>query len=150
VAVRANLLVRAAGAVVLLGALLWALLALLGSPEEGGLDGFVEVVTGTLAPEDVARGLTWVDPRRQPLEVTAHGMGKLYDDRNADALVPDARRALAPYLGDDVRALRQSVREEGDVGHIDLQLLTGRGMVEASFRFRRHGDRWLMERARVR
>lgn len=147
--VRGNLFVRLGGAVLLLAAVVW-LLRTMGGPDERALEGFVEVVTGTLEPDDIDRGLAWTDPHRQPLEVQAQGMGKLYDARNVDALGPDARRALLPYLGEPVRALRQSVREENGVGHIDLQLLTGQGHLHVSFRFRRHGDRWLMERARVR
>jgi hypothetical protein len=144
--VRRTTVVAAAGGLLLLGGLVWWL----GSSGEEGLETFVHTVTGTIGPSNVQRGLEWVDPSRQPLEVQARGMGKLYDARNADSLRADARRALQPYLGDDVRPLRQAVKVEGDTGHVDLQLLTGRGLVNASFRFRRHGDRWLMDRARVR
>ncbi|MFW6067459.1 MAG: hypothetical protein ACOC97_03915 [Myxococcota bacterium] len=131
-----------AGGVVLVDALV--------TTDEERLERFVETVTSPVNAATLREGLAWVDPAVQPLEVEARGMGRLYDARNAESLEPDARRGLEPYMGDHPRALRESIQVEGDRGTVDLQLLTGRGMVEARFRFRRRGERWLLEKAEIR
>lgn len=129
------------------GMLLWDALV---TTDEERLQTFVDTVTGTMEPASVTEGLTWADPEAQPLEVEARGMGKLYRAGDAAELQRDAHERLRPYMGDSIRSLREAIDVEGDQAVIELKLLTNRGLVEARFRFRKRGERWLLEKAWVR
>jgi hypothetical protein len=122
--------------------------ALVESPEEA-LEAIAEDFQGPLDSGRIQSALRWFDPDHVPVEVSARGQTRVYGNGAADSLQRDAERALAPMMGDSLRALRSHVEVEDDEGAIQLQLLTSRGMANVDLRLRFRSDAWKVYRVQV-
>lgn len=119
--------------------------------EEERLEEFANAVTGPVDAQRIdAAVANWTDPSVQPVEVTAFGRSEVYDGSNAAELGPRARGALVSYGGERLRKLQQGIELVGeDRARVALRIVSGRGMVNAEFELRKHGDRWLVSEARI-
>lgn len=119
--------------------------------EEERLEELANAVTGPVDPQRIdAAVANWAAPSIQPVEVTAFGRSEVYDVSNAAELGPRARDALRSYGGERLRKLRQGIELIGeDRAHVTLRIVSGRGMVDAEFELRKHGDRWLVSEVRI-
>jgi len=119
--------------------------------DEEIIEGFVDETTGTVdAPRIQMARDRWVDLERQPFEVSAMGRSLQYGAGDDDALAAEASRALAPMRGANLRVLSRSITVEGDQADANVRLLSrARGMGQVSWRLRKHGDDWLVERLSV-
>lgn len=119
--------------------------------DEEIIEGFVDEVTGTVdAPRIQMARDRWVDLERQPFEVSAMGRSLQYGAGEDDALAAEASRALAPMRGANLRVVSRTITVEGDQADASLRLLSrAQGMGRVSWRLRKHGDDWLVERLSV-
>jgi hypothetical protein len=115
--------------------------------DEEKLEGFVEAVTGEVSATRVGAALEWVDPASAPVEITAWGDTRLYED--AAELRERAQSALRPFHGERLRALRDSISVEDGTADVSLQLLSGRGLADIDFRLEERDGRWLVTRVRL-
>ena len=139
----------ALAAAALIGA--WIAYDALTVTDEEIIEGFVDEVTGTVdAPRIQMARDRWVDLDRQPFEVSALGRSLQYGPGEHDALAAEASRALAPMRGANLRVISRSIRVEDDEAEATLRLLSrAQGMGQVSWRLRKHGDDWLVERLSV-
>lgn len=113
--------------------------------DEEQIEELANAVTGPVEDARIDAAIReWIDPATQPIEVTAFGQTELYDVENAAELATRAREALRSYRGERLRKLRQSIEVHDDRGRLSLRIVSVRGMVDADFDVRKHGDRWLV------
>lgn len=111
----------------------------------------VSTITGELDAESVEAGLGWADPDRAPVDVRAHGLERVYGAGDGEALRSEGRRALARFMGQNLRAMRQTVEIDGDEADVSLQLLSGQGMAQVDLGLRKVDETtWLINRVSVR
>lgn len=118
--------------------------------DEERLEALVDLGVGTMDPERLDAALGWTDPGTEPLEVTFRGQTKLYGRGEAATLRSDARDALRPLMGDDLRVLGSSIDVDGDAAWVTMRLMSGLGLRQVEVRLARSGDRWLANRVVVR
>ncbi len=111
---------------------------------------FTDAVSGEVTPERVAAAMRYVDPDRQPVEVTAYESTESYGAGQRDALRQRIRERLGPVSGARFRVLRRSITMSPQSASVSMQLYSSEAMPTAEYVLRKHGDDWLVETARVR
>lgn len=110
---------------------------------------FVESVTGEVSELRIDNALSYADPSKVTMELVHDGHRRRYDGRNAEALKPDARKALASLEGSSLRLIQESISLDGERARIALRLRTDAGLANAVFDLRRKNDQWFLRRVTV-
>ena len=113
------------------------------------MDEFIESVTGKVSESRIDNALSYADPSKVTMELVHDGHRRRYNDRNAEALKPDARRALASLEGSSLRLIQESISLDGERARIALRLRTDAGLANAVFDLRRKNDQWFLRRVIV-
>lgn len=111
---------------------------------------FAEAVSGEVTPARVDAALRYVDPDRQPVEVTAYESAQTYGAGEREALHRRVRERLQPVAGVRFRVLRRSIAMGPGTASVTMQLFSSEAAPTAEYVLRKHGDDWLVETARVR
>lgn len=111
---------------------------------------FAEAVSGEVTPERIDAAMRYVDPDRQPVEVTAYESTESYGPGQREALHRRVRERLRAASGQRFRVLRRSITVGPQSASVSMQLYSSEGMPTAEYVLRKHGDDWLVETARVR
>lgn len=113
------------------------------------MDEFIESVTGRVSESRIDNALSYADPSKVTMELVHDGHRRRYDDRNAEALKPDARKALASLEGSSLRLIQESISLDGERARIALRIRTDAGLANAVFDLRRKNDQWFLRRVIV-
>ncbi len=137
-------------AVALVFGVYWIGDALIETDEER-LEAVVDLATETMGPDVANRALAWTDPEAQPVELSALGMTRTYDDRNADELGPDARSRLSRFYGQSFTALSSAIEVVDDRATVSMRLMGEGGMMQVEVRLVRADEDadWLVSHVRV-
>lgn len=114
------------------------------------IERFTEAVSGEVTPARVEAALRYVDPDRQPVEVSAYESTESHGAGQRDALRERVRARLRPFEGRTFRVLRRSITVSGRSASVSMQLFSSEGAPLAEYVLQKHGDDWLVETARVR
>lgn len=114
------------------------------------VDRFVDAVSGEVTPARIDAALRYVDPDRQPVEITAYEATEAYGPGERDALRQRVRERLLAVAGTRFRVLRKSVTMGARSASVSMQLYSSEGAPSAEYVLRKHGDDWLVETARLR
>ena len=114
------------------------------------VEGFADAVSGEVTPARVDAAMRYVDPDRQPVEVTAYESTESYGAGQRDALRQRVRERLQAVSGARFRVLRRSITMGPRSASVSMQLYASEGAPTAEYVLRKHGDDWLVETARVR
>ncbi len=96
------------------------------------MDEFIESVTGRVSESRIDNALSYADPSKVTMELVHDGHRRRYDGRNAAALKPDARKALASLEGSSLRLIQQSISLDGERARIALRVRTDAGLATRS------------------
>ena len=113
------------------------------------MDEFIESVTGRVSGSRIDNALSYADPSKVTMELVHEGHRRRYSDRNAAALKPDARKALASLEGTKLSLIQESISLEGERARIALRLRTDAGLANTVFDLRRENDVWFLRRVIV-
>jgi hypothetical protein len=113
------------------------------------MDEFIESVTGRVSESRIDNALSYADPSKVTMELVHDGHRRRYDGRNAEALKPDARKALASLEGSSLRLIQESISLDGERARIALRIRTDAGLANAVFDLRRKNDQWFLRRVIV-
>ncbi len=113
------------------------------------MDEFVESVTGRVSKSRIDNALSYADPSKVTMELVHEGHRRRYNDRNASALKPDARKALASLEGSRLHLIQESISLDGERARIALRLRTDVGLANTVFDLRRENDEWILRRVIV-
>ena len=113
------------------------------------MDEFIESVTGKVSGSRIDHALSYADPSKVTMELVHEGRRHRYSDRNAAALKPDARKALASLEGTKLSLIQESISLEGERARIALRLRTDAGLANTVFDLRRENDVWFLRRVIV-
>jgi hypothetical protein len=113
------------------------------------MDEFIESVTGRVSESRIDNALSYADPSKVTMELVHDGHRRRYDGRNAAALKPDARKALASLEGSSLRLIQQSISLNGERARIALRVRTDAGLANTIFDLRRENDEWFLRRVIV-
>ena len=113
------------------------------------MDEFIDSVTGRVSGTRIDNALSYADPSKVTMELVHEGRRRRYSNRNAAALKPDARKALASLEGSRLDLIQQSVSLEGERARIALRLRTDMGLANTVFDLRRENDTWILRRVIV-
>ncbi len=113
------------------------------------MDEFIDSVTGRVSGARIDNALSYADPSKVTMELVHEGRRRRYSHRNAAALKPDARKALASLEGSRLHLIQESVSLEGERARIALRLRTDAGLANTVFDLRRENDKWILRRVIV-
>ena len=113
------------------------------------IEEFVEAVTGEVRGDRIDKALEYVDVPRQSVEIVVDNQVRFYEGNVNTAVAEEARQTLAPFAGDNVRLLQDSIEVEEDHARVALRASTPEGVLDVQFRLIRHDDQWLVSRVRV-
>jgi hypothetical protein len=113
------------------------------------MDEFIESVTGRVSESRIDNALSYADPSKVTMELVHDGHRRRYDGRNAAALKPDARKALASLEGSSLRLIQESISLNGERARIALRVRTDAGLANTIFDLRRENDEWFLRRVIV-
>lgn len=114
------------------------------------VDRFVDAVSGEVTPARIDAALRYVDPDRQPVEITAYEATESFGPGEGEALRRRVRERLRAASGTRFRVLRKSVTMGARSASVSMQLYSSEGAPSAEYVLRKHGDDWLVETARLR
>lgn len=114
------------------------------------VEGFADAVSGELTPAHLDAALRYVDPDRQPVEVTAYEETESYGAGQREALRRRVRERLAGLMGTRWRVLRRSITMGAGGASVSMQVFSSEAGATTDYVLRKHGDDWLVETARVR
>ena len=122
-----------------------------GESPEDQLGAIADDFRGELSPARLDAAIAHVDPSVAPLEVSAHGLTRVYGNGAIPDLKRDANRALSSYMGSTFRELGRTVAVGDDQrsGQVTLQLLSEHGSATVELTFALDGDRWLVRRVMI-
>jgi len=122
-----------------------------GESPEDQLNAIADDFRGELNPTRLDAAIAHVDPSVAPLEVSAHGLTRVYGNGAIPDLKRDADRALSSYMGSTFRELGRTVAVGDDQrsGQVTLQLLSEHGSATVELTFVLDGDRWLVRRVMI-
>ncbi len=113
------------------------------------MDEFIDSVTGRISGTRIDNALRYANPSKVTVELVHDGHSRRYSDRNAAALKPDARKALASLEGSRLHLIQESVSLDGERARIALRLRTDAGLANTVFDLRRQNDEWILRRVIV-
>lgn len=111
---------------------------------------FADAVSGEVTAARIDAALRYVDPDRQPVEVTAYESTQSYGAGEREALHRAVRERLQPVTGTRFRVLRRSITVGPASASVTMQLFSAEAAPTAEYVLRKHGADWLVETARVR
>ncbi|MAQ16788.1 MAG: hypothetical protein CMN30_18600 [Sandaracinus sp.] len=117
--------------------------------DEERLEQLVDALDGEVDDGSLDEVLRFVATDREPLEVSSREGNDLYEDADAD-LAQRARGILRSLRGSEVEVVQHTIEIEGDEAEVALRARTRHGVLDAQLDLVRHGERWLVWRARVR
>ena len=117
--------------------------------DEERLEQLVDALDGEVDDGSLDEVLRFVATDREPLEVSSREGNDLYEDADAD-LAQRARGLLRSLRGSEVEVVQHTIEVEGDEAEVALRARTRHGVLDAQLDLVRHGERWLVWRARVR
>ncbi len=117
--------------------------------DEERLEEFVDSFEGKIDDARLDGALAYMDPVRQPIEISLAGETLRFDDGDQQELAAIAREGLGPLFGSDVRLVQDAIELEGDWARVAIRASTREGMVNAQFRLQRHEEGWLVSRVSV-
>ncbi|MEM1418587.1 MAG: hypothetical protein AAGH15_27080 [Myxococcota bacterium] len=119
--------------------------------DEERLEVFVDALSGELDDDAIGEALSFADPNREPVELLATGGVRARFDEGQEArLAHAARELLAPFASTDLDLVQRTVDVHGDDARVAVRVRAEGALHDATFDFARHGDGWLLRRARVR
>jgi len=113
------------------------------------IEQLVDSLEGEVRDTTLDDALHFVETDREPVEVRSAEGTRWFEDADAD-LARRAREALRPLRGSDIEVLQRTIEIEGDEAHLALRARTRYGVVDGNVDFVKHGERWLIQRARIR
>ncbi len=113
------------------------------------MDEFIESVTGRVSESRIDNALSYADPSKVTMELVHDGHRRRYDGRNAAALKPDARKALASLEGSSLRLIQQSISLDGERARSALRGRTDAGLASPICDLRRENDEGFLRRVIV-
>ncbi len=117
--------------------------------DEEQVDDFIDLLIGQVDTEQIDEALTFTDPAREPIDARVGNREVLFDEGDEVQLARMVREAARELEG-QVEEVQRSIAIEGDRADVGLRVRTESGLVDAQMVLRRHGDGWLVSRARVR
>ncbi len=131
-----------------IGSVAFAVDAMVVTDEERILT-FIETVTGEVRADRIDAALHYVDPVRQPVEITIGEQRDTYSAAQSLNLTTRTREALEPMLGKQIRLIQHHLQIDNDRVHVTLRAATPSGAFNVFFTLARHGDGWLIQRMRL-
>jgi hypothetical protein len=113
------------------------------------MDEFIDSVTGQVSESRIDNALSYADPSKVTVELVHDGHRRRYSNRNAAALKPDARKALASLEGSRLHLIQESISLDGERARIALRLRTDAGLANTVFDLLRDKDQWILRRVIV-
>ncbi|MGB5351509.1 MAG: hypothetical protein WBN10_18020 [Polyangiales bacterium] len=113
------------------------------------MDEFIDSVTGQVSESRIDNALSYADPSKVTVELVHDGHRRRYSNRNAAALKPDARKALASLEGSRLHLIQESISLDGEHARIALRLRTDAGLANTVFDLLRDNDQWILRRVIV-
>lgn len=113
------------------------------------IEQLVDSLEGEVRDTTLDDALHFVETDREPVEVRSAEGTRWFEDADAD-LARRAREALRPLRGSDIEVLQRTIEIEGAEAHLALRARTRYGVVDGNVDFVKHGERWLIQRARIR
>jgi hypothetical protein len=113
------------------------------------MDEFIDSVTGQVSESRIDNALSYADPSKVTVELVHDGHRRRYSNRNAAALKPDARKALASLEGSRLHLIQESISLDGERARIALRLRTDAGLANTVFDLQRDKDQWILRRVIV-
>ena len=118
--------------------------------DEERIEQLVDAFDGTISEQTLDEGLRFVETDREPVEVSLEGgQVEVYEDADA-RLTQRARDALRPLIGSEVEVLQHTIRVDEQDADVALRARTRYGVVDVTLDLTKHGERWLVWRARLR
>ena len=117
--------------------------------DEERIGELLEALDGPVDARAIDTALRFVETDRQPLELVVQGSAIVYDDADAE-LARRARTMLRPLLESDTELIQHAIEVEGEEARVTSRTRTRYGVVDATVDLAKHGDRWLIRRARLR
>lgn len=113
------------------------------------IEQLVESLEGEVEDTTLDEMLHFVETDREPIEVRTSERTRVFEDADAD-LAQQAREALRPLQGSEIEVLQHTIELEDDEAHVALRARTRYGVVDGNVDLVKHGERWLIWRARIR
>jgi hypothetical protein len=113
------------------------------------LEQLVDSFEGEVQDTTLDEALRFVETDREPIEVRSSERTRYFEDADAD-LAQRAREALRPLRGSEIEIIQHTIEIDGDEAQLAVRARTRHGVVDGNVDFVRHGERWLITRARVR
>ncbi len=113
------------------------------------IEQLVDSLEGEVRDTTLDEALHFVETDREPVELRSSERDEYFEDADAD-LAQRARAALRPLRGSEIEIIQHTIELEDDEAHLALRARTRYGVVDGNIDFVKHGERWLIYRARVR
>jgi hypothetical protein len=117
--------------------------------ERERLEQLVDSLEGEVQDTTLDELLHFVETDREPIEVRSSDGTQVFESADAE-LARRTREALRPLRGSEIEIIQRTIELEDDEAHIALRARTRHGVVDANVDLAKHGERWLIWRARVR
>ena len=113
------------------------------------IEGLVDSLEGEVRDTTLDEMLRFVETDREPIEVRTSERTRHFEGADAD-LAQRAREALRPLRGSEIEILQRTIELENDEAHVALRARTRHGVIDGNIDLVKHGERWLIWRARIR
>lgn len=113
------------------------------------IEQLVDSLEGEVEDTTLDEALHFVETDREPIEVRSDERTEYFEEADAD-LAQRAREALRPLRGSEIEIIQHTIELQDDEAHLALRARTRYGVVDGNIDFVKHGERWLIRRARVR
>ncbi len=113
------------------------------------LEQLVDSLEGEVQDTTLDEALRFIETDREPIEVRTSDRTRTFEDADAD-LAQRAREALRPLRGSEIEIVQHTIEMEDDEAHVALRARTRHGVVDGNIDLVKHGERWLIWRARIR
>ena len=113
------------------------------------IEQLVDSLEGEVQDTTLDEVLHFVETDREPIEVRTSERTRVFEDADAD-IAQHAREALRPLRGSDIEVIQHTIEMDDEEAHVALRARTRHGVVDANIDLAKHGERWLIWRARIR
>ncbi|MEM9074160.1 MAG: hypothetical protein AAGE52_37050 [Myxococcota bacterium] len=144
-----KLIVYGAVAIVAIGGVAAVADALVVTDEER-LESFADSFAGEVSTRRIDHALGYFDPDREAVSVSSYDDQWEFASGEGADLATEVRAILRDFQGEDVDMLQRSITHDDQDARVALRLRNSEGVFDATFDLRKHGERWLVRRARVR
>jgi len=118
--------------------------------DEERLEDFAAVFDGTLDDRRLDEGLRYVDTDREEVEVILGRHPELFEAGETGDLRALVRDELGSFRGAELEVVQRTIELRGDEARVALRVRSGAYSLNATFDLAKHGDEWLVFRARLR